>query len=226
MAATISKNRIEDRIERLHELGVYVDQGTPKRTLDRIESLIRAKPSLRENSGRNSQRLRSDEIAAVPRGMFPKVRTICGNEWLVDFCGIMHPGRQWKIDFRGFEDQILLAERFLSLILNDDALIKTPTVTTYAIKHYFQWNFGYVCNGACIVAASRLGIPLHPNGINPRLPVSRGWLRKWEEYSHSEDRNKPIVLSKETGRLLKEMLSRVELISETNPNHSDSNGEM
>lgn len=224
MAATISKNRIEDRIRRLHELGVYVDYETPARHLGGIERLIAAKPSLKRDG--SFTRLRADEIAAVPRGMFPKVRTVCGNEWFVDFCGIVHPGRQGKIDFRGFDQYIPIAESFLYSIICDDALIKTPTITTYAIKHYFQWNFGYVCNGACIVAASRLGIPLHPNGINPRLPVSRGWLRKWEGYSHSEDRNKPIVLSKETGRLLKEMLSMVDLISETNPNHSDSSGEM
>jgi len=168
------------RINRLCELGVHVDQSTTQRRLEAIERLVAAKPSLCEKTDHYLPRLRADEIEAA-RGAFPKVRTVCGGEWLVDFCGTMHVGRLYKIDFRGFEHYVPIAKKFLQQAIDDGAIIKKPTICSYDLKHYFQTSLGYVSNGAMIIAAARLRIPLHYNEINVRLPISRVWLRKWEE---------------------------------------------
>lgn len=196
------------RINRLCELGVHVDQSTTQRRLEAIERLVAAMPSLCEKTDHYLPRLRADEIAAAS-GAFPKVRTVCGREWLVDFCGTMHVGRLYKIDFRKFEHYVPVAKKFLQQAIDDGAIVKTPTVCSYDLKHYFQTSLGYVSNGAMIVAAARLRIPVHYDEINVRLPISKVWLRKWQETEADRARGEvPIppgeiqsILSEESRRL-------------------------
>ena len=139
----------------------------------------------------NSDRITKDDLERVERESkdghgWPMVRTVCGNEFYFDPNGIIHLGRSCKPEpLRETEERILRAVSFLSMVLRDrkKSIVKVFDVSTYAIKHIFEPEFGYVSNGATIEAAGRLGIPLAIDNratINPLLPISWAWLERYQ----------------------------------------------
>lgn len=87
--------------------------------------------------------------------VFPIIRTIEGNVYAVDQCGIIFPGRQWEPKTPPPEAEIQLAMNWLAECVSP---IKTCGVDSYGAKHAVEhWAARYVCNGAMIVAAHRAG---------------------------------------------------------------------
>lgn len=189
----------QDRIRHLNERGVHVDESITHRRLQAIEELVAITPSLFELG-----RLQADEIEAIPPRLLPTIRTVCGRKWKVDFCGLLHPGRQYKIDFRGFRHYVPIAKKFLQTAIEDGAVLKTPTICSYTLKHYFQSSLGYVSNGGFIAAASELRIPLHFSGINVSLPISKIWLKKWEQMEADRARGEVPIPPSEIESILSE----------------------
>lgn len=129
-------------------------------------------------------------------GHLPKVliRSHSVSRWVpVDRVGLIVPGRQWPISGKPPADQIRAAVEWCEWA----KVIKSPTFSSYCVKHTAErWAEFYISNGALIVAAGRVGIPMFSmppvffRSPNAGLAISRRWYAKhrselWPERAKS-----------------------------------------
>jgi|GEM_PF-2227159 len=134
------------------------------------------------NPGGNSIRRQQRQ----PSGSPPQVTMVSGDTWVVSRRGLCRPREGYGVDLPE-KAQIRLAMKWLTCRIGDTGRIKTPTISSYSLKHSAErWSGRYISNGAMIFALARLGFPMRVarrqcRQINAMAGVSWRWYRRLEE---------------------------------------------
>ncbi|MDV6034399.1 MAG: hypothetical protein F9B45_30765 [Phycisphaera sp. RhM] len=102
---------------------------------------------------------------------YPIAASIRGEVFRVDKLGLLTPGRAYPVCTMPAAKSVDRAVRWLERA--DAGRIKTPSISSYTLKHAAErWTGQYISNGAFIVAAHQRGFRMMPRQGSLYAPIN------------------------------------------------------